>query len=422
MDIKILKYEYVEWEKLKSLQPDDFKNISEIQLNKLKKSIRNNGFKSPFFVWENKKTIWTLDGHTRIPILKLLKNEGEIIPDKLPAVFIDCKNKEEAKKAILIYNSHYADINKESMFDFISDLNFDELKTEIELKELNFDLQDDIVKESTICKSDREKRQEIDVEESERDIEIHEWIDSFNNILVMFSGGKDSMALVADLLDNGIKKDKITLVFNLTPLDYPDLKEFVIEYAKNNNLNIDIIGEEKTESEKQEMFERNGFPLPYMSWCTGTWKVQPLNKYIKEKCSDKNDFILCQGWRREESEFRASSKDRVIHGVHGIRMARPILDYTESQVYDIIKKHKWQLHRAYKYYKRLGCIYCFSKTREEWDLMRENDPETFLRAMSYVSDGMMSSNISLEYGFNAIRKMMGKETINERNKVKSKKK
>lgn len=59
MDIKILKSEYVEWEKLKSLQPDDFKNISEIQLNKLKKSIRNNGFKSPFFVWENKKTIWT---------------------------------------------------------------------------------------------------------------------------------------------------------------------------------------------------------------------------------------------------------------------------------------------------------------------------------------------------------------------------
>ena len=281
-----------------------------------------------------------------------------------------------------------------------------------ELVEFGFDINDITKeKESTICKSDREKRKELDVPVEEQKINIYKWISGFSDILVMFSGGKDSMALVADLLDNGIDKNKMRLVFNRTPLDYEGLDDFVYDFSKKVGIKVDIIGEKKTEEEKTEMFERNGFPLPYMSWCTGTWKVQPLNKYIKDNCKKKDGYILCQGWRREESEFRKSAKDRVIHGVHGIRMARPILDYLEQDVYNIIKKHEWELHKCYSYYDRLGCIYCFSKTREEWDLMRKYDPDTFFKALGYVADGMKSKNINTSYGFNTIRKMMGKETI-----------
>ena len=137
MNDRILKNEMVNWKELKLLQPSELKKMSGSQLSKMKESFKNNGFKSPFFVWENKKDIWCLYGHTRIPILKMLEEEGEVIPPMLPATFIDCKDKKEAKKAILIYNSHYADIEPDILADFIADLNIDELLNEINIKELN---------------------------------------------------------------------------------------------------------------------------------------------------------------------------------------------------------------------------------------------------------------------------------------------
>ena len=101
-------------------------------------SLKNNDFKSPFIVWQDKKILWVLDGHQRLPVLKLLKGEGENVPDKLPANFIDCKNKKEAKKAVLIYNSHYSDIQQDVFADWVKDLNFDDIVSEIDIPNIDF--------------------------------------------------------------------------------------------------------------------------------------------------------------------------------------------------------------------------------------------------------------------------------------------
>jgi ParB-like chromosome segregation protein Spo0J len=128
MQNNILKTALVKWEELKPFQPQELKKMSKVQLDNIKTSFKNNGFKSPFYVWEDKETLWVLDGHQRLPILKLLRDEGEAVPDKLPANFVFCKNKKEAKKAVLIYNSHYADIQQDILADWIKDLDFDDIK------------------------------------------------------------------------------------------------------------------------------------------------------------------------------------------------------------------------------------------------------------------------------------------------------
>ena len=133
MKNKILKTKLIDWNKLKPFQPDDFKNMSKEQLDKLKESFKKNGFASPFSVWEDKEDLYCLDGHTRVKAFNLLEDEGVIIPKMLPANFVDCKNKKEAKKAVLIYNSHYADIDRDSMFEFVKDMDLDELNTEIDI-------------------------------------------------------------------------------------------------------------------------------------------------------------------------------------------------------------------------------------------------------------------------------------------------
>lgn len=108
------------------------------QLLKLKESFIKNGFKSPFYVWQDKSKLWCLDGHTRIPVLKLIEDDGHVVPEKLPANFVDCKNRKEAKKAVLIYNSHYATIQHDALAEWISDLNLDDIKTQIDISGIDF--------------------------------------------------------------------------------------------------------------------------------------------------------------------------------------------------------------------------------------------------------------------------------------------
>jgi ParB-like chromosome segregation protein Spo0J len=98
------------------------KKQTKKQIKKLKESLLENGFSSPFLVWEREGKIYCLDGHQRIPAIKSLEADGEKIPKKLPAVFVDCKDENEAKRAITIFNSHYANIDRDVFNDWMEDV------------------------------------------------------------------------------------------------------------------------------------------------------------------------------------------------------------------------------------------------------------------------------------------------------------
>jgi hypothetical protein len=85
------------------------------------------GFAMPFFVWEHKSIIYAVDGHTRKEILIQREN----VPDQLPAVFIDAKNKNDAIEILLeVYNQKHNPIDGTILVEF--------LKTEaIETETLN---------------------------------------------------------------------------------------------------------------------------------------------------------------------------------------------------------------------------------------------------------------------------------------------
>lgn len=139
MKNKIIKQGLIAWEKCEWFQPKDFKKYSKSQMNKLKTSLKNNGFLSPFLVWETKTgKVFILDAHHRQKAMEELKEEGVAIPLKLPAVWIDCKNKSEAKKALLVYNSSYADIDQDIFADWIDGFDMDKLMEEIEIPDIDF--------------------------------------------------------------------------------------------------------------------------------------------------------------------------------------------------------------------------------------------------------------------------------------------
>ena len=144
MDIKnkILKTELIHWKNAEWLQNKNLKELSSENLERIKTSIKNNNFVQPFNVWQDKKgDLWILDGHHRKLALECLEREGLKIPDKLPANFIDCKDKREAAKLVLVYSSIYAKIQVDGLKEFVelNNLDFADLAVEIDIPELNID-------------------------------------------------------------------------------------------------------------------------------------------------------------------------------------------------------------------------------------------------------------------------------------------
>lgn len=115
------------------------KNRTDIDFDKIKLSIIKYGFSFPLFVWKADKN-YLLDGHGRFATLCKMQKDGYIIPP-LPVVYIQAKDKKEAKQKLLRLNSQYGKMTKESVLEFAEDidLNFDE----IALPDTTIDFADD---------------------------------------------------------------------------------------------------------------------------------------------------------------------------------------------------------------------------------------------------------------------------------------
>lgn len=147
---------YFKLEELNILQDTKgfcLKELSKENFQKLATSLVNNGFWFPFFFWYCKKDKknYYLDGTQRDKVLLELQKNGYTdsegkhyqitLPDKFPATEIFAKDKKEAYRAILAQTSNYGKISNESLYEFIetNELNFNELKMELDLPEINLD-------------------------------------------------------------------------------------------------------------------------------------------------------------------------------------------------------------------------------------------------------------------------------------------
>ena len=116
----------------------NLKNMTVKNFEKLKNSILTYGFSFPLFVWNDEGTLYTVDGHHRIKVLQELRFDGCLVPE-LPYCSIEAKNKTEAKEKLLMFNSRFAKVTDEGLYEFVEKANLD-LKSfmeKIEFPEIN---------------------------------------------------------------------------------------------------------------------------------------------------------------------------------------------------------------------------------------------------------------------------------------------
>lgn len=115
------------------------KTISDHKMAKLKSSLKQSGFSFPVAVWEHDGHYYSIDGIHRVKALAELKSEGYLTPDKVPAAFIEAKNKKEAKELLLKASSQYAEFSHDEFYLFTKDMDQDFLTDVIDIPSVDID-------------------------------------------------------------------------------------------------------------------------------------------------------------------------------------------------------------------------------------------------------------------------------------------
>ena len=153
-----------------------------------------------------------------------------------------------------------------------------------------------------------------------------------------FSGGKDSICLYKLAQMERVKFDAH---YNNTTIDPPELVLFIKEKYKK----VQIHNPEK--SFFKEMLY-HGFPLRRSRWCCEVFKEH----------GGEGRFTLT-GIRWAESSRRSKRKMTEICRTKAKRYLHPLIDWTEQDVWQFIKKYKISYCELYdRGRKRIGCLFC----------------------------------------------------------------
>ena len=247
----------------------------------------------------------------------------------------------------------------------------------------------------------------------ERDSFISEVRNGDFPILIAFSGGKDSIALVLTLLEMGIDRKRIELhhhevdgrgeelfdwscttaycqafadAFGL-PLFFSYRKGGIVReiYRQNEHLQ-DVYYQPEVGSDfvmipssKEERHRNTRGKFPAVSadlstrWCSGTVKISVMTTLIRHNPHLKNQprLVVLTGERREESKNRAKYKEIEPHPsttkFRNITTWRAVIDLTEVEVWNLIEKYRVQPHPAYMLgWSRTSCQLCIFSSPDVW--------------------------------------------------------
>lgn len=228
---------------------------------------------------------------------------------------------------------------------------------------------------------------------------------SYDKYIVSFSGGKDSTALLLFLLDNDVSKEKIELWhqeidgrgrslfdWEVTPDYCRKLGEafnipvyfqwksggFEREMTRMNSLTAPVCFElpdgsvQQTGGNRGTPSTRNKFPQPSpdlrVRWCSAYLKVDVCATALRHQKRFQNArTLVLSGERGEESKQRAGyaiiEPDRADlrngHSPRYVDRFRPIRDWKEQQIWDILEKYRVRPHPCYFMgFGRCSCKFC----------------------------------------------------------------
>lgn len=262
---------------------------------------------------------------------------------------------------------------------------------------------------------------------------------TYDYILLMFSGGKDSIACALELREMGVPAEKIELWHHLVDgvgrhfMDYPVTESYCRAFAKwygspmyisfreggferemnrlgqptaavcfevpplEGNLVASSFGRARFGGDGPKGTRRK-FPQTSSNlsvrWCSAYLKIDVARVAInnQDRFKGKRTLVIT-GERAQESTARANYKPLEVHSCdlrNGKRYTRyvdqwrPVHHWGEDDVWNIIERYRINPHPAYKAgWSRLSCMTCIFGNADQWKSAFEVSPTQVGRIMEY---------------------------------------
>lgn len=189
--------------------------------------------------------------------------------------------------------------------------------------------------------------------------------------IVSVSGGKDSTALYLWAIEQ-FGKDGFRAVMADTGHEHP----ITLDYAKKLHLvsggpKVEIVKADFSERLKKQNKPVSGSPMKDLcvwkgrvpsskaQFCTEHIKLKPIKDWLESWRTDDMEVIMLTGIRAGESERRSKMPEREWSDYYDCEQWRPLLRWTEEQVFEQIKNAGLVPNPLYEMgYVRVGCFPC----------------------------------------------------------------
>jgi 3'-phosphoadenosine 5'-phosphosulfate sulfotransferase (PAPS reductase)/FAD synthetase len=213
-------------------------------------------------------------------------------------------------------------------------------------------------------------------------------LSDFDTYIVAVSGGKDSTATALWALDT-LPRDKLRFAFCDTGAEWPETYDYLSYLERELGIEIDRIqagdralpakrnGQDRIDALancRGGIFDlvrtRGMWPGSRYRFCTMYLKQWPLRLYANEF----DNPVQLEGSRREESKRRSKYDPWTNGGNKKLNSPllsppppsfRPVLEWTERQVWDYLRAHGILPNPMYNYATRCGCWCCIMGKRQE---------------------------------------------------------
>lgn len=255
----------------------------------------------------------------------------------------------------------------------------------------------------------------------------------YDVIIVSFSGGKDSLALVLDLLERGVSRDRIQLWhqdvdgeagIDQAFMDWPCTRGYVkavgaalgirtlFQYRQGGFLAEMLKEDARTRPVRFERQDgawgqagglkgkigtRRRFPQATsdlrVRWCSPTLKIDAFALALNNEPTFKagRKLLVLTGERREESANRAIYAEREPHRCdtrkRRVDAWRSVIDWSEARVWETVRRWRIWPHPAYQLgFPRVSCMACIFGGPDQWASVRAIAPDRFARIAAYEKE------------------------------------
>lgn len=197
------------------------------------------------------------------------------------------------------------------------------------------------------------------------------------NIVISFSGGKDSTA-TADVVIKSLSNPSLVHIFGDTTLEFPYTTEYAKRYRAEHSQAI-FKEAKNTEQKFIDVCEDIGPPARMMRWCCSMFKTGPITRVINSMYRNQQ-ILTFYGIRKSESVSR-SKYNRVEDDAESVKIqqqtvASPIFFWKDIDVWLYLLAEKVDFNEAYRLgYDRVGCWCCPNNNQRAQFLSKIYMPE-----------------------------------------------